>query len=448
MRNSISTLVVVFGIVVVACGPAARDGGDDDGTPDAYSGPNAIVSGRVYAPNHGPGQTPAGQEIPIAGALIYVSVTQPAPIPAGVYCETCVATPGGGVLSGSDGSFSLEVPPGNYWLVIQKGQFRIDQQVVLTIGPLALPSAMTTLPSQWNPTMGLYMPRIAMAQGTNDNIEDILAKLGIGTLSGNGFGGPTGENGATEISIYQYSGFGTNTATYLLQNMNEMRKFHIIFFPCAVSMSQLDLILRDQTVLGNIRRYVQEGGKLYVTDWSGELVDRAFPQQIELGDSGADSNGTYDPVALTGTLSLAGDADGGSYDAPDGKAVDQGLHDWLGLQTGPSEDGTVGMYNPNAFVVTDLWNWIKKLTPVQIGVDDQGLPIYDTPKPWVTGSKPSESQSTGKPIAVTYQPTGCGKVLFTAFQTANDEHAGLYPQERVLLYLIMEIQTCSDNPIF
>jgi hypothetical protein len=83
-----------------------------------------------------------------------------------------------------------------------------------------------------------------------------------------------------------------------------------------------------------------------------------------------------------------------------------------------------------------------------IGTDMQGMPVYDTPKPWVTGSKMGEPAATNKPIAVTFEPTGCGKVLYTAFQTANSGHAGLYPQERVLLYLIMEIQTCSDNPVF
>jgi hypothetical protein len=103
------------------------------------------------------------------------------------------------------------------------------------------------------------------------------------------------------------------------------------------------------------------------------------------------------------------------------------------------------VYDPQAFEVTDLWNWVKKLESVQIGVDSNGLPVYDTPKTWVTGSK--VGTATNRPIAVTYQPTGCGKVMYTPFQTANGGHVGLYPQERVLLYLIMEITTCSDSPI-
>ena len=41
-------------------------------------------------------------------------------------------------------------------------------------------------------------------------------------------------------------------------------------------------------------------------------------------------------------------------------------------------------------------------------------------------------------------PTGCGKVLYSTFQTSNTAHPGMYPQERVLLYLIMEIQQCSE----
>jgi hypothetical protein len=291
------------------------------------------------------------------------------------------------------------------------------------------------------------MPKIAIVKGTNDNIEDIMGKLGFGTMAGNTFSSPAGENGP-EVDMYTYGTTGATAVTTLLGDITMMRKYHIIFFPCAVSMSGIDTQLQNQTILANIRRYVSEGGKLYVTDWSGELADRAFPTQIVLGDSGADSDGTYNPMTFTGTLTTVGDADGGLYDTGDGKAVDGDLASWLGVQTGPSESGTVGLYNPNQFEVTDNWNWVRKTNPVMIGTDGQGMPVYDTPKAWVTGSKPGEPAGANKPLAVTYEPTGCGKVLYTTFQTANSSHVGLYPQERVLIYLIMEIQTCSDNPIF
>jgi hypothetical protein len=264
-------------------------------------------------------------------------------------------------------------------------------------------------------------------------------------MAGNSFGTPQGENGP-EVTIFSYGTTGPTGVMALLGSIEEMRKYHIIFFPCATSMSGIDTQLSDQAILANIRRYVSEGGKLYVTDWSGELADRAFPQQIELGDAGADSAGTYDPTTFTGTLTTTGDADGNLYESPDGKAIDPDLNAWLGLQMGPQENGATGLYNPNSFEVTDNWNWVKKLNPVMIGTDMMGLPVYDMPKAWVTGSSPAAG-ATNKPLAVTYEPAGCGKVLFTTFQTANAPHVGLYPQERILIYLIMEIQTCSDNPI-
>ena len=73
----------------------------------------------------------------------------------------------------------------------------------------------------------------------------------------------------------------------------------------------------------------------------------------------------------------------------------------------------------------------------------------DDPKAWITGS---DDQGHGPhALAVTYEPTGCGKVLYSTFQTsgadASESHAGLMPQERVLLFLIMEITACTSGPI-
>lgn len=449
MRRLVSPVFVLS--MLVACGPSGRGGGGDDGTDvDASTGNFATLTGTVWAPNQAPGQAAPGQEIPIAGALVYVSPTRPAPIPDGVYCEQCVATPSGGTLSGADGTFNLDVAPGRYWVVIEKGQFRIESEYELQLGALQLTAAQTTLPSVHDPATGRYMPKIAIARGSSDRVEDVLGKLGIGTMSGNTWQSPAGEMGAEMVDLdYDGPASTPGSVAHLLSNLDEMRKFHILFFPCKAGIpAAIETLLEDQTILANIRRYVNEGGKLYVTDWSGEVMDHAFPEQIELGDTGADTVGTYDPVAFTGTITTLGDADGGLYELQDGKAVDDGLNQWLGLQSGPTESGsTVGMYNANAFEITDLWNWVKKLNAVQIGVDAQNLPVYDQPKAWVTGSKSGTSGAMNRPVAVTFEPTGCGKVLYTAFQTAGSAHAGLYPQERILLYLIMEIQTCSDNPI-
>ena len=126
-----------------------------------------------------------------------------------------------------------------------------------------------------------------------------------------------------------------------------------------------------------------------------------------------------------------------------GRAVDPDLGMWLGLQVGPTEtNATPAMYNSQRFPVTHNYNWVKALKSVAIGNDANGVPVVDEPKPWVAGTKPGVAGQHAQ--AVTYTPTGCGKVLYSTFQTSNTGHAGMYPQERVLLYLIMEIQQCSE----
>ena len=441
--------------LTAACGPNPRGGGDDGtdqidaaggGDPDATPQVVGVLRGRVWAPNMGLGQAPPGQEIPVFGATVYLTGIRPDPIPAGVYCEECVQAPPGGVVSSHDGSFEVAAPPGTYWLVIQKGQFRLEQEYTIDVGTVDLGPAATTLPSEHDPAGGKFMPKIALVRGGSDNVQDIMGKIGIGTMVGNSFSSANGE-----MDMYEYSATpGTmGTAEQLLRNPAMMAQYHIIFFPCATSMSSIDTVLRDQNVLRNVRQYVHDGGKLYVTDWSGEVVDRSFPQQITHGDTGTDSTGTYDPVALTGTLATVGDADGGSYTSPDAEAVDTDLSQWLGLQSGPTPSNPTGatMFNPAAFDVQGNWNWISTLTDVPIGVDPMtSLTVYDTPKPWVIGSKPSNPVGK-KPLAVTYEPTGCGRVLYSTYQTSNSAHAGLFPQERILLYLIMELGQCSATVI-
>jgi hypothetical protein len=457
MRH-VSKLAVVIGAVaalgtsLVGCGPSARnnngDGDGGTGGPDAYTGPVATVSGKVWAPRWAPGEVPAGQEIPIFGALVYVSATKPAPIPQATYCEQCVDAPAGGVLTGHDGSFSLSVPPGDYWLVIQKGQFRYERQVSLAVGSTALTPAETTLPSKNDPANGAWIPKIAIATGNYDAVEDIMAKIGIGTLGANNkLSDPKGDSATAELTMYTWGGSGAGSVNFLLTHPEELHKYNIIFFPCSTSVD--DTLLADQNTLKNIRQFVHDGGKLYVTDWSGETSDRAFPHQVVLGGFGNDSEGTYDPVALTGTLTTTGSSDGDLYSANDGKAVDPDLSAWLGLQMGPNEDNaSIGIYDPTHFTVVDNWNTIDKLNPVMIGTDMAGMPVYDTPKPWITGS---DGVGHNGPLSVTYQPTGCGKVLYSTFQTsganASESHAGLMPQERVLLFLIMEIAACTNNPV-
>jgi hypothetical protein len=445
MRALVS-IVVLLG--VAACGPGSRgDDGEGSGSGSGSQSSGIKLTGRVWAPKWAPGDVPPGQEIPVFGATIYVTGTRPAPIPQQTYCESCADTPQGSVASRHDGSFELEVAAtGHYWLVIEKGSFRLEQELDVGPGVTSLVPQNTTLPSKHDPANGAWIPKVAIVKGNYDAIEDILGKIGFGTMASNKMTTPDGE-----LTFYTWGGTGNTTAEYLIQNISELRKYHIVFFPCSTLVN--DTLLKDENNLKNIRQFVADGGKLYVTDWSGEVGDRAFPPQIQLGGDGfgsPDTVGTYDPTTLAGNITTYGDADGSLYNSEDGKAIEPDLNMWLGLQSAPTETNPVpSLINANQFQVHHNWNWIQKLNSVMKGTDDMGQPVYDDPKAWVTAS--DTSGHGPKPVAVTFEPTGCGKVLFSAFQTsgasASESHAGLTAQERVLLFLIMEISDCTKNPI-
>jgi len=229
----------------------------------------------------------------------------------------------------------------------------------------------------------------------------------------------------------------------LVRNLDRMLDYHIIFIPCATEDYASALL--DTAVLRNIREYVSLGGKLYVTDWSGEWHDNVFPAQIDLGEDYDTPAAAYDPVTKEWNTSLFGSADGDPYDAEDAEAVDEDLNLWLDGQIGPLATGDQGVFDADLFAIYENWNVIENITPVQVGTDAEGLPVMDQPRTFVIGRGPGSDIKT--PLTVTYEPVGCGRVMYSTYHTTDPSHPGLNPQERILLYLIMEIGICKDGPI-
>jgi hypothetical protein len=426
--------------LAAACGPSVStpaDGGAgadaalaDGPAPDADPD-RAAVRGRVWAPNLAPGIAAAGEEMPVAGATVYLTARRPPPIPDHVYCTRCADVPAGADLSAPDGGFALAgIAPGTYWLVIEKGQFRRELQVELVAGrALEVAAADAMLPSEHAPERGLWIPRIAVAVGQYDRIEDVLGKLGLGTLDASArLLDPDGtfdayfNQGVARIPTVGH-------VLDLLSDVDVLRRYHVVFLPCSYNIVGLD----DPDLLRAIRQYVHDGGKVYATDWSGQVIDFAFPPQLELGDPYADTVGVYDPVSLTGSIGTAGSSMGATYDAEDAEAVDDQLAAWLGAQGIEAAD----------FAITLNRNWLAALHRVQRGTSG-GFPVYDQPRTWVAGSDPARAGK--QPLSVTFEPTGCGRVLYSTFHTSPVSSFALSPQERILVYLLLEVAECSALP--
>ena len=444
-------LALASTFAAAACGPSAQTGDDDTmpqdggGRPDGWSGPVGAIGGTIWAPGNAPGTVPAGHEIPISGALVYLSLSRPADLPAGVYCEECVSTPGDSAKSDSKGNFSLTgIQPGHYWLTMQKGQFRLDQEVdVAADQTLTLTPQQSTLPSTHDPAAGRYRPHIALAEGLWDEMEDIMGKMGIGQVDGSGVF--VGSSAAGNFDLYvngtsEYDANSIGDLNSLISDLDRMKTYHMILVPC--SNGDNSLLFTNPTLRANILEYVNVGGKFYVTDWSAEWEDVVFPEFIRFVSD-------HDTAQVAGPFN---DGDGfPGYESEAAKAEDPDLNVWLNGQIGPQVTGSFGSYqvgtiDADDFVVEGNYDHIQDLGNILIGMDPEGLPVYEQPKAWVMGDwNPGEGPI--HPLTVTFEPVGCGRVLYSTYHTADSDHVGLIPQERVLLYLIMEIGECSDNPI-
>ncbi len=385
----------------------ADDGGSTDCTPNPT---NATLTGTVHAPN---------LEIPISGALVFITPEEPDPVPDGVYCAECVEVPCNAhfVLTEPDGSFSLPAAAGTgQTLVVQKGQFmhRVPFDVVEGDNPVA--DSDSNLPGEWNPDAGLWIPRIAVVQSSNDSIYNVLAKIGMGDVSGNG--GLV--NGTENFDLLSQGDGGA-----LLEDLDAMRQYHIIFIPC---MSQVGMGTLGQTRVDNIRQWVEEGGKWYVTDWANEYLYQSFP--------------TYQ--TLHGQVS---DPDLGYYDTT-GIVLDADLLAWLEALPAPLQD--IGGGHPNllglpSVPIVDNWSGIDDIPSIVVQ-DQDGNDVDVGHHAWVEGACPACSPSNElRPMTISAQ-YGCGRMMFSTYHTDEGEHAGLTPQELILLYIILEIGVCHDAP--
>jgi hypothetical protein len=394
---------------------------------------DAVLTGTVYAPN---------LVIPVSGALVYASATAPEGVPDHVYCAECVKLPCDTpyTLSQADGSFSLPVPSGARYIVVQKGQFMRVTEVDVAPGDNPLAVEVTSLPDHRDPQSGLYIPNIALALGEFDRLEDALAKLGLADtdIDMNSYT-ETYVPGTEQFDMWDNTTFPMyptlGTIEQLVLDYSKLEKYHILFVPCSNDpyiQSMFGDVAKD-----NVRKWVSEGGRFYVADWSNEYLFAGFGQYQTFH-----KNKNYGGTDL-----------GSPYDSL-GTVLDADLLAWL--QALPAALKNINPQNGGGFdhptidalpQIETVDNWSGVLATPKILVDDgMGGKVDVGHKIWIEGpgdgvNVPVEPQ----PLTITAQ-YGCGKIMFTTYHMAEflDSYIGLTPQELVLLYLILEIGVCQE----
>jgi hypothetical protein len=392
-------------------GGALPEGGTIDGGSDAKPPAVATLKGKVVAPQG---------SLPISGALVYLTTTQPDPIPSGVYCDRCVELPStvSYTFSNPDGTFDLPAySTGSFKLVVQKGQFRRIRTIDVTAGDVTVAQENTRLPSKIDKANGDDIPRMAVVVGAWDAIENSLGKLGLGQVDANG----TLVKNSQSFDLFEYPFPPDPNYQFapdkILKDPNVISKYHIVFIPCSGSTGTTcdDFTSGDPAVQKNLQDFVAAGGKLYVTDYSYDYVRQPWPGYIDWIDQ---------------TSEIGSACQSSQYDAP-AQVEDQGLKDWLGA-TGIT-----------SFTIQDSWTTVDKVNPVQT-TDVDGKPATITPKVWVSAQGTSYGT---KPATVSFE-RACGRVLFSTYHT-EAALAGntILPQEAALLYVLLEVGVCVAPPV-
>ena len=403
------------------------DGGDGCG--DGGGGNNATLTGTVFAPNG---------TIPVVGALVYTTSSPPEGIPDQVYCAECVELECGVDFTESDvdGNFSLATNSGNgKYLVVQKGQFLRITEIDIAAGNTNLPDATVELPGVWDPANGLYIPKIAIADGSYDRIEDALGKFGLGDTNIANFTEST-IPGTESFELWNNGrdpsadGFTSQgTMAQLVSDPANLARYHMIFVPCS-SDSYLSAL--NQQGVENVRSWVEAGGRWYVADWANEWMSGTFPEYQNFYGGG--------------------DADLGSYDSL-ADVLDDGMLDWLEALPEPLKDinplndeNHPTLFQLPKLMTVDNWSGIQYPLPEILVDDGKGNMVNVGHTPWLEGPGGGWDIPVNDihPLTVTGQ-YGCGKIQFTSYHTAEFfDYVGLSPQELVLLYTILEIGVCQD----
>jgi hypothetical protein len=380
----------------------------------------SALSGSILAPD---GSTP------IAGATVYIPLNATSaksisvveadgcPVPSESYLAyTC---------TNADGSFVLDiasVEETSFTMRVVKGSFRLD----VTIGP-GTGSNLGNIELPADPALG--GGNFAVVTGAYDRMQDILAKLGMGEIDSY----YELESGTETFDIYDgdYT-FGGEYPAFPALFENDpgtgdpvIYNYQMVFINCGNDYES-ELYL-DDNMTSILNDYVYGGGKLYVTDWSYDFVEQAFPGYIDFfgSDETADEVGEEEGAAEVGDDGITSNA----------AINDAQLALWL--QTVSCQGGSC-LNSDNTVPIAGFWpSWAvmngahsAKSSDVKIWVSGP-VSWYD----WDSGDYGSGT----KPLTVSFN-YGAGKVLYSSYHTEEDNPSDdFWPQERILQYLVFEL---------
>ncbi len=382
---------------------------------------------------------------PVPNALVYVPSTAVQPFQSGAQCTQCGADVSGNPLvstvSAFDGTFTLtNVPVGSQIpVVVQLGRWRREVHVDVATSCATTAAGDIHLPRTESEG---DIPLTAISTGAVDSLECILLKMGVdesefsGTLNG----------GAGRIHLYS-AGFGTADAnghgpgaslfdsepeSALLASGGSYMNYDQLMLPCWG-----DEFLKTSDELADLVTYGNGGGRFFATHFSYTWLFQNSPfDSTATWDVNADRNSTTNGglgVPFTGDIDVSGN--------PKGSVFVQ----WLNLL------GALSNANPPEVTI-------------QAGRHDVDA-VLGSSVDWMDGTDPNPPSAAQSNMLLHYTfdtPVGqalqCGHAIFSDFHVNNQASTNasifpdecdtnaLTPQERILEYMIWDLQSCVPPP--
>ena len=401
--------------------------------PDASMANVVVFKGVTWSPGADGDSTLEENRFPIPGALVAAYNSPPEELPQEMYCNECVdiSTTVPHVISDPvDGSFELSLlADTSYYLVVQKGEFRRVRQIHIpddTGGEYTFESEApgvprpeeTTLPNSTNHELGDNIPKIAIIHGTFEDQSIMFEALGF--------------NYDGDFDVYE----GSSEVASLVGSYDNLAQYNLIIAPCGESW------VGGPNDVENIKEYVRNGGKLYIDDFAYDFAEQVWPEFLTfyVRDSYGGSGGECGEGDTPPTPDECNDWSG-SWDFT-GTPGDDDFADWIALP---------GVNASNPIELQAAWDSIVEINSGEVGIDEEygtgpNGELYLPPRVWMYGD--DTPAGSDKPTTVSW-PFYCGKVLYTVYHT----HSGtstpykLLLQEKIMMYLVMEVQACSEAPI-
>jgi hypothetical protein len=277
-----------------------------------------------------------------------------------------------GTTTNADGSFLLEdIPEGTYTVYVERGSFSttVEGVEVLEENTTALNEDDCVEPDQV--TMSVY-------EG-HDEVEKVLERLGYNDF-------------ALHPTYHHGSDRDDDTESWLKEAFSVYENFsdnNILFINCAAHEWAVEKMNEDEleTVLNNLRRFIEEGGSIYLSDWSYDLLELLYPDAVNwLGDD-----------------NIQNDAENGVAQEFVGSVIDQGM-----AATGL--DRVLLRFEQSRIAIPlELGNGTRMMIRADVMVEQNGEEELFEEVPVLLEHRP-----------LNIDPARAGRVIYTTFHNGNN----------------------------